>query len=104
MACGCITTLSLFLVDNKNNVYLQKGIIGYGWLTTEETSFTNTSNIFLDIDNSFLYTKCNLCSITDLGIIEITFYNDSINEWNEISKLYSYGWFILKFIGSEEKI
>ena len=92
-----------FLGDNKINVYLQKGSRWYGWLTTEETSFTNASTISLDIDNSILYTKCNLCIITALPIIEITFYTDYIHEWNEMPKLYIYGCFILKLIGSEGK-
>ena len=61
------------------------------------------SNDFLKNEKWTLNTEDNSYGEIASPVIEITFYNDYIHEWNEMPKLYIYGCFILKLIGSEEK-
>ena len=74
MALGCITTLWLSCKIIKS-LYLFKRLandMGGQPLTAQETSCTNVLIIYLNIDNSILYTKGNACGITDILIIKST--------------------------------
>ena len=61
------------LEDNTTTLTLQKGGIWYGWFDTEETSCTNASITFLNVNDIKLHTEGNACGIISLLIIGSTF-------------------------------
>ena len=83
---------------------LQRGIIWYGWLTTEGKSCTNASINFLNFDKSNLYTEGNVCAIDPIPTIEGKFEKDYIHILYDLSKRCIYGYLIYKKFGSEETI
>ena len=54
-----------FLEDGNSTGSIQKGGRLSWWFTTEETSFANSSNTFLNVDNKYpVYRskyRCNYC-------------------------------------------
>ena len=57
-----------FLEDDNITAPLKKGGRGSGCFTAEETSCTNASITFLNVDNSNLYTEGNVCSIIERNV------------------------------------
>ena len=55
-------------MGNNITVILQKSG-RYEWFTSKDTSFINSSIIFLKVDNSILYTEGNACDIISIPVI-----------------------------------
>ena len=72
------------LEDNNITEPLQKGIRWSIWFISEKTFCTNDSIIFLNVDNSTLYTKGNVYGIIDIFLIEIIFDNYYIHILNDM--------------------
>ena len=68
-----------FFDDNNSTVPLQKGGRGSRGFTAEETSCTNDSITFFNVDNSTLYNEGNVYGNIDISVIERTFENDYIH-------------------------
>ena len=76
----------LFLEDNYIDLPFQKGDRWSGWLTTEDTSCTNNSIIFLNLDNSILHISGNAYGIIAIPVIECTFENYYIHLSHDLPK------------------
>ena len=74
------------LEDNNITVTIQKGGRWSEWLTTEDTSCTNNSIIFLNLDNSILHISGNAYGIIAIPVIECTFENYYIHLSHDLPK------------------
>ena len=79
-----------FLKDNNSSAPLQKGRGGSGWFTVEETSCTNYSNDFLNVDEGELFNEGNACGDIIINVIEITTDNDYIHILHDMPNRYMY--------------